>query len=203
MSFVIFDTEYTSWEGCLQNGWNGNRKKEIVQIAAIKISDDFEVIDEFNVFCKPKINPLLSDYFIELTKITNEKIAKDGVSFETAYNKFREFVGEDVCFSHSWGGEFFSRGDGDVITENLKINNINDKNDIEYRNIAPIFVMLYEKYDISVKSQSSGEIIKVLGIDTDKCLFGNVHNALFDVYSIYEGLKFFDGEKQFLSKYLR
>ena len=32
MSFIIFDTEYTSWKGCLENGWSGNHKKEIVQV---------------------------------------------------------------------------------------------------------------------------------------------------------------------------
>ena len=35
MSFVIFDTEYTTWKGCNENGWHRNQKKEIVQIAAM------------------------------------------------------------------------------------------------------------------------------------------------------------------------
>lgn len=27
MSFVIFDTEYTSWKGCQEYGWQGMQKK--------------------------------------------------------------------------------------------------------------------------------------------------------------------------------
>ena len=41
MSFVIFDTEYTSWKGCLEHGWVGNQKKEIVQINAAQALEIF------------------------------------------------------------------------------------------------------------------------------------------------------------------
>ena len=80
MSFVIFDTEYTTWPGCQENGWIGKQKKEIVQIAAIKVTDQLKVIDEFNALCKPVINPVLSDYFTKLTHITNEQVEKYGES---------------------------------------------------------------------------------------------------------------------------
>ena len=66
MAFVIFDTEYTSWQGCQEHGWHGKHKREIVQIAAIKVSNDLRVLDTFNVLCKPNLNPILSDYFIKL-----------------------------------------------------------------------------------------------------------------------------------------
>ena len=88
MSFVIFDTEYTSWAGCQKNGWKGNQKKEIVQISAIKLSDNLNVICECNILCKPIINPILSDYFVELTHITNDQIMNMEISFKEWYNKF-------------------------------------------------------------------------------------------------------------------
>ena len=114
MSFVVFDTEYTSWEGCQERGWTGNRKKEIVQISALKLSDELEVIAEFNALCKPKINPVLSDYFVNLTHISNEDVLSLGESFSSVYEKFVRFAGEDVCFSHGWGGDFFNNSYGDV-----------------------------------------------------------------------------------------
>ncbi len=85
MSFVIFDTEYTSWEGCLQNGWRGLQKREVVQIAALKVDDDFNVVAEFNQLCQPKINLILSDYFVNLTGISNDDVAQKGVDFASAY----------------------------------------------------------------------------------------------------------------------
>lgn len=41
----------------------GMESKKIVQIAALKVSNDLEIIDPFNVLCQPVVNPVLSDYF--------------------------------------------------------------------------------------------------------------------------------------------
>ena len=63
---------------------------------------------------------------------------------------------------------------------------------MSYRNIAPVFKQLYASNNISVESQSSGQIVKILKIENKlKNLGLNPHNALYDVYSILEGLKYF------------
>ena len=192
MSFIIFDTEYTSWQGCQQNGWRGNRKKEIVQIAALKISDTLDVLEQFNVLCKPTINPVLSDYFTNLTHITNEMINKNGKSFSQAYKEFEDFVGTNICYSHAWGADFLNESDGAVIKENLHLYGLQPNKNITYRNIAPVFAQLYEKNHIVVQSQSSGQIVSVLGIKQKLDNLGlDTHNAFYDVYSILEGLKYF------------
>ena len=37
--FIIFDTEYTSWEGSLKRNWsNKNEYKELVAIGALHVS---------------------------------------------------------------------------------------------------------------------------------------------------------------------
>lgn len=192
MSFVIFDTEYTSWKGCQENGWHGNQKKEIVQIAAIKVSDKLEVLDSFDVLCKPSINPVLSDYFVNLTHITNEQVTKHGKSFEEAYGNFENFIASDICYSHGWGAEYFSKSDGTIIDENLKLYDLRARKNIKYRNIAPVFKHLYTENKINIKSQSSGQIAEILGLSKNmKKLKLNQHNAFYDVYSIVEGLKYF------------
>lgn len=192
MSFIIFDTEYTTWPGCLENGWQGNQKKEIVQIAALKVSDQLDVIEEFNVLCKPIINPVLSDYFIQLTHITNEKVKKYGESFLSAYKKFESFAGDDICYSHAWGSDFSNESDGKIIKENILLNKISRPKEIIYRNIAPLFAELYHKNNIKIQNQCSGEIAKLLGIEENlKRLNLDTHNAFYDTYSILEGLKFF------------
>lgn len=202
MSFVIFDTEYTTWKGCNENGWHGFQKKEIVQIAAIKINSDLEVTTDFNRLCKPQINPVLSDYFVNLTHITNEDVAQNGILFADAYAAFKKFVGADVCFSHGWGGNFNDKSDGDIIKENLQLYGLPKDNDITYRNIAPIFKQLYDKHHINIMRQSSGEIVHLLGIEAAvKNL--NIHNALFDVYSILEGLEYFKQDKDFILEHTR
>ena len=195
MSFIIFDTEYTTWPGCQENGWHGNQKKEVVQIAALKVSDQLNVIEEFNALCKPTINPVLSDYFIQLTHITNEKVKKYGEPFLSAYRKFEAFVDDDICYSHAWGADFFNEADGKIIKENLLLHKISRPKKIIYRNIAPVFAELYQKNRIKIQSQCSGEIAKLLGVEENlKRLNLDTHNAFYDTYSILEGLKFFSPE---------
>ena len=197
--FIIYDTEYTTWQGCITNGWTGNQKKEIVQISALKVTDCLEVVDVFNVLCKPTVNPVLSDYFINLTNITNEQILKSGILFKDAYAQFKEFAENYICCSHSWGHPFNSKSDGDVIEQNLELYNLPKDENIQYRNLAEIFKQLYDKHNIEVKSQSSGQIVKILGIENKlDSLNLDIHNALFDVYSILEGLKYFNDEAKSL-----
>ena len=204
MSFVIFDTEYTTWPGCQENGWTGNQKKEIVQIAALKVSDKLKLINEFNVLCKPIINPVLSEYFTKLTHITNEQVKKHGESFISAYQKFEVFVGDDICYSHSWGTDFFNEADGQIVKENISLNKIDHSKTIIYRNIAPIFFQLYKKKNIHITKQCSGEICKLLGIEENlNQLNLDTHNAFYDVYSILEGLKFFLPESIHLLKSIK
>ncbi|MBR1399318.1 MAG: hypothetical protein IJ564_03980 [Alphaproteobacteria bacterium] len=192
MSFVIFDTEYTTWQGCQENGWHGNQKKEIVQISALKVTDEFAVIGEFNVLCRPEVNPILSDYFVNLTHITNENVRQNGKDFLSAYSEFKKFVGRNVCFSHSWGADLKNKSDGNIINENLFLHNKSPEKNITFLNIAPIFAELYKNKGIDVKSQSSGQIVKILGL-TQKLedLQLDTHNAFYDVYSVLEGLKYF------------
>jgi len=192
MSFVIFDTEYTSWKGCQEKGWTGNQKKEIVQISALKVSNELEVISEFNRLCRPVVNPVLSDYFVNLTHISNEQIEKSGHLFAEVYPQFVDFVNGDICYSHGWGGDFFSKSDGEIMEENLFINKLPQPSVLTYRNIATVFAKLYKENNIAVKSQSSGQIAEILGLKQNMSDLGlNPHNALYDVYSILEGLKYF------------
>lgn len=192
MSFVIFDTEYTSWKGCQENGWIGNQKKEIVQISALKVSDTLDVIAQFTSLCKPVINPVLSDYFTNLTRITNAQIEKQGKSFKDVFNDFIAFVGNNICYSHGWGADYFDQADGKIIKENINLYGLFEQKELIYRNIAPIFKQLYLEKNIFVKSQSSGQIVEILNLKKQlEKLRLNPHNSLYDVYSILEGLKYF------------
>ena len=192
MSFVIFDTEYTSWKGCLENGWRGNQKKEVVQISALRVSENLEVMDEFSALCQPAVNPVLSEYFTNLTGITNEQLEKQGMLFAKVYKKFEEFAGTDVCYSHGWGSDYFNKSDGEILEENICLYKLTKTKELIYRNVAPVFKQLYLENGIIVKSQSSGQIAGILGLEENlKHLGLNPHNALYDVYSIFEGLKYF------------
>ena len=72
MSYVILDLE-----------WNGSYSKrlhkyvnEIIEFGAVKVDDDFNLVDTFSVLISPKIGKKLCSKVKELTKITNENLQK-------------------------------------------------------------------------------------------------------------------------------
>ena len=53
MNFVIFDTEYVADKGLFEEGFEGWKNREIIQIAALKVNDSLEVVDSLNLYVKP------------------------------------------------------------------------------------------------------------------------------------------------------
>lgn len=204
MSFIIFDTEYTSWAGCQTKGWRGKQKREIVQISAIRVSNDLRVLGTFNVLCRPKINPVLSDYFINLTGITNSQVQRKGISFDKAYKKFKKFVGKSHCVSHGYGGKWNDKCDGEIILENLVLYKMPVDNDIKYHNIAAWLRPEYKKAKMQEHPKNSGKIAKFLNMaDKIQTMGINEHNALYDSYSILMGIKYFRKDLPSLLKKMR
>ena len=80
---VVFDTETTSLD--TDNG-------EIIQIAAIELFNG-KIGNKFEVYIKPR-QPI-SQEIIGLTKITNEKLQKDGIEPYIAIKEFINFLGDD------------------------------------------------------------------------------------------------------------
>jgi len=115
---VIFDLEYTTWSGANERRWAGKDEyKEIIRIGAISIDlDNLQEIEAFDVFVKPSVNPILSDYCVKLTDITNEQIQAEGIELCEAIHKFVDFVGKRSIFSY--GSDILE------ILENLRLNNI-------------------------------------------------------------------------------
>ena len=168
--YIVFDTEYTSWEGSLENNWSReNEFTELVQISAIKVTN-FN-INKFNIYIKPIINPILSDYFINLTGITNNMLI-NAVDFKTAINKFKEFCEDYPLYSYG--------NDLDIIEENYKLNNL-----IIDSNWTKNFLDFTDKltpYNIDKTLYTSGTIYKAFNININN---HNIHNAEHDTYSLY------------------
>ncbi len=93
---VVFDLEWTAWEGSRERGWSGpGEEREIVEIGAVKLdgSNGLKETIAFDVFVRPTINPILSAYFMRLTNIHQTLIDNDGLSFSEALTLFEAFVG--------------------------------------------------------------------------------------------------------------
>lgn len=100
---VVFDTEFTAWPGSMARAWGGpGEHKEIIQIGAVIL--DSKSLDErraFSVLIRPVLNPVLSEYLVDLTGITNERLAAEGVDFATGVTRFVDLAGQRPL--HAYG----------------------------------------------------------------------------------------------------
>lgn len=181
-TIVIYDLEYTAWEGSQERDWSGEHEyREIVQIGAVKANaHTLEEVEHVSIFVRPKINPTLSDYFIELTHITQKKVDEKGMSFPNALKVFFAFAKSDLLYA--WGS------DGRVLEENCKMHNISllfDKNKL--KNIQTVF----QSVGIDTRNYQSSTIPKAFGIKPPS----EAHNALNDARSIRIALKYMVDKK--------
>lgn len=87
--------------------------REIVEIGAVRIMDAATAPKKiyFSQLVIPRINPVLSDYFIDLTGITQAELDDNGTDYPNALQAFGRFIqGTDMVYSYGC--------DGDVMVEN-------------------------------------------------------------------------------------
>lgn len=178
---VIFDTEFTTWEGAMERKWSGeNEHRELVQLAAQKINlQDNQVIGSFEMLVKPHINPKLSEYFIDLTHVTQEQVDTDGVLFAEMYEQFMTWAGglKKYSFSQTFG----SASDMGVLKENIALYNLPIVlPEDEFGTVTGVF----QAAGIDTAAYNSGKLYQAFGIE----LSGHQHNAMHDVDSIVASL---------------
>jgi inhibitor of KinA sporulation pathway (predicted exonuclease) len=185
-NFILYDTEFTCWEGSLARNWKGNGEhREIIQVSALKINENLQIIDRINTTIKPIINPLLSEYCIHLTGLQQVDIDNsDNYSiFNEKFNKFTDY-GNINCWS--WGN------DVNVLYENDNINHTElsnyKKNHFDLRTI-------FKMKNINIDNVSSGQLARHFGISLE----GQAHNAEYDTLSLYHSIHKF---QDIVTKYL-
>ena len=157
---VIFDVEAT----CDSN--MPRKKRELIEIGAIKVVDG-EIIDTFQIIIKPKRNPTLSKYCMDLTHISQEQI-NHGISPREALNSFATWAND--CILAAWG-EF----DQEIIEKEMHKNKI-DKY-FYYINLKKLYVSAKHL----PMTTSLFEVLKREKIS----LIGEQHRAYHDAYNTY------------------
>lgn len=173
-SAVLYDLEYTAWEGSMANRWlKPGEFREVVQIGAVKINAaTLEPIAEFNLLVRPRINKVLSAYFENLTGITNAMLAERGVDFHEAYDRFVAFTG---------GGPIVSFGRDDIVlVHNRALYGILDAPTLPvHRNIA----LWLNENGVATKGHHSSDVARLCGAE----FHGRAHDALDDARSLLAG----------------
>ena len=97
MNYIVLDSEWNSVYFKEKNKYIN----ELVEIGAVKLDENLEVIDKFDCVIKSKLTNKLSSRFINLTNISNEEMLS-GVSLEEAFEQYKKWAGTDtVTFTWS------------------------------------------------------------------------------------------------------
>ena len=123
MNYIVLDMEWNQpWPG------SPSAKKvlpvqirgEIIQIGAVRIVEENQVADEFQVLIKPKYYRHLNRRVSKLTGIKESRLREEGVPMKEAMESFRQWCGEDPVFL-TWGFD-----DIGILRENLRLYDLED-----------------------------------------------------------------------------
>ena len=172
---VVYDLEFTAWEGSMANHWlRPGEFQEVVQIGALKVDAEFAAGETLDVLVRPRLNPVLSSYLERLTGITNEEVRARGVDFAQAYREFVAFAGDLPIIA-------FGRDDL-VFANNLRLYGMTDLPPLPpYLNIIPWMA----EQGIEVRGLHACDAGPAAGVPFG----GHKHNALNDSLSVAAGIR--------------
>ena len=172
MNYIVLDMEWNQpWPGS-----PSSRKVlpvqirgEIIQIGAVRVTEDQQVADEFQVMVKPKYYRHLNRRVSKLTGIKETQLKEEGVSFPHAMEQFRAWCGEDTVFL-TWGFD-----DIGILRENLQLFGLETDWTDKWYNAQMIF---NAQTDGSTSQKALKTAMEIFGIEATR----PAHDALGDAY---------------------
>ena len=172
MDYIVLDMEWNQpWPG------SPSAKKvlpvqirgEIIQIGAVRVTEDREVADEFQILIKPKYFRRLNRRISKLTGIKESELNEKGVPMKDAMRQFRQWCGEDVTFL-TWGFD-----DITLLRENLRLYGLDENWVSRWYNAQMIF---NAQTDGSTAQKALKTAMEMFGIEATR----PAHDALGDAY---------------------
>ena len=172
MNYIVLDMEWNQpWPGS-----PSSRKVlpvairgEIIQIGAVRVTEDQQVGDEFQVLIKPKYYRHLNRRVSKLTGIKEARLKEEGIPFPDAMEQFKAWCGEDIVFL-TWGFD-----DIGILRENLKLFDLSEEWTEKWYNAQMIF---NAQTDGSNAQKALKTAMEIFGIEATR----PAHDALGDAY---------------------
>lgn len=117
MNYIVLDLEYNKTRGRSREILE-KYIFEIIEIGAVKLSEEFEILDTFRVYIKPNIYKNINKDVQNITNITKEDL-EFGYNFIKAFKYFKNWRGNDNIYC-TW-----SDNDIKVLIDNCKYYRIN------------------------------------------------------------------------------
>lgn len=172
MNYIVLDMEWNQpWPGSpsARKVLPVQIRGEIIQIGAVRVTEDQQVTDEFQVMIKPKYYRHLNRRVSKLTGIKESRLKEEGVPFAYAMEQFRAWCGDDVVFL-TWGFD-----DIGILKENLKLHGLETSWADKWYNAQMIF---NAQTDGSTAQKALKTAMEIFGIEATR----PAHDALGDAY---------------------
>ena len=102
MNYIVFDLEWNQSPGGKKYS-NSRLPFEIIEIGAVKMNEQREVVDVFQRLVKPQVYNWIHDSIHEVIHVDYKDLA-DGVLFPQAVEEFLDWCGEERVFC-TWGNQ--------------------------------------------------------------------------------------------------
>lgn len=99
MNYIVFDVEWN--QGQYKHGSHQVPSFEIIEIGALKLDEDLQIVDGYQSLIKPQIHDTMNKITEELVHLNMEDI-KDARPFSAVMEEFLNWCGEDYIFC-IWG----------------------------------------------------------------------------------------------------
>ena len=172
MNYIVLDMEWNQpWPGSPSSRkvLPVHIRGEIIQIGAVRVTEDQLVTDEFQVMIRPKYYRHLNRRVSKLTGIKEAQLRDQGVPMTEAMERFRQWCGEDVIFL-TWGFD-----DIPILRENLLLFGMDTDWVDRWYNAQMIF---NAQTDGSTSQKALKTAMEIFGIEATR----PAHDALGDAY---------------------
>ena len=172
MNYIVLDMEWNQpWPGSpsARKVLPVQIRGEIIQIGAVRVTEEQQVTDEFQIMIKPKFYRSLNRRVSKLTGIKESRLKAEGVPFPDAMEQFRGWCGEDVVFL-TWGFD-----DIGILKENLRLFGLPEEWTDRWYNAQMIF---NAQTDGSTSQKALKTAMETFGIEATR----PAHDALGDAY---------------------
>jgi inhibitor of KinA sporulation pathway (predicted exonuclease) len=139
MNHIIIDLEFTPiGDPAIRN----NLRQEIIEIGAVRLDDNYEYVDRFEVYVQPQLTSL-SPHISRLTGIDKCEL-RNAPCFEKALDMFKEWIGTDKFRIYQW-----SENDKSQIVKECRYKGILDKQSMlcnkYWRDIQRLYTRVFHK----------------------------------------------------------
>lgn len=100
MDYIVMDLEWNQ-NPYGKTGYCSDMPFEIIEIGAVRVNEDLEILDSYQQVVKPRLYKKLHYKIMEITSFTDEELSH-GMDFRRAIREFLEWCGDDHMFC-TWG----------------------------------------------------------------------------------------------------